>query len=187
MTARLRALEGQITDLEATAKRSRDRDVERQNLANQRAAEESPELEERRSELAKQLGLDEIPLDAELVDAARALDQLRRTREEESGAGRRVSRIEEAIRTKLSELGSFLADHGEIAPTDAASARAGIRKLANRDQALRTARAKQRAPDRRSARSTTTSLESKAPSPASTSRLRSSRGIAWASRSSSSG
>jgi energy-coupling factor transporter ATP-binding protein EcfA2 len=143
VTARLRALEGQITDLEATAKRSRDRDVERQNLANQRAAEESPELEERRSELAKQLGLDEIPLDAELVDAARALDQLRRTREEESGAGRRVSQIEEAIRTKLSELGSFLAGHGEIAPTDAASARAGIRKLANRDQALRAARAKQ--------------------------------------------
>jgi DNA repair exonuclease SbcCD ATPase subunit len=143
VTARLRALEGQIADLEATAKRSRDRDVERQNLAYQRAAEESGELEERRSALAKQLGLDEIPPDAELVDAARALDQLRRAREEERGAEQRARQIEKAIRTKLSELGSFLAGHGEIAPTDAASARAGIRKLGNRDQALRTARTRQ--------------------------------------------
>jgi uncharacterized protein YhaN len=141
VTRRLRELESTLAELEATRQRARDRSVERADLENQRKAAEDrqPELEQRRQELASRLGLAEIPADAELVDMARALDQLRRAQEAEAGAEERVKEIAVRHRALLSALSGEIAAHGEAEPTDAASARAGVDRLGSRDNLLRQA------------------------------------------------
>jgi DNA repair exonuclease SbcCD ATPase subunit len=139
---RLRSLEGELAALEAAAQRARDREVERADLENQRSAleERQAALERQRRELASRLGLEEIPANAELVDTARALDQLRRAREAEVGAEARARQIAEEYHTLLSQISEWLTTYGENEPTDAASARAGVGDLADRDHALRSAR-----------------------------------------------
>jgi len=139
---RLRELEGVLAELDAARQRARDRGVERAELENKRktAQGRQPELEQRRRELASRLGLDDIPPDAELVDMARALDQLRRARTAEASAAERVRDLAERHRARLSELSSEIVARGEAEPTDAASVRAGVDRLRDRDTSLHSAR-----------------------------------------------
>jgi exonuclease SbcC len=143
---RLRQLEPALAELEAAWQRARDRGVERADLENkQKAAQErQPALEQQRRELASRLALDEIPENAELVDMARALDQLRQARAAEAAAGERVRHIGEEHRARLSELSAEIVARGEAEPTDAASARTGVGRLKDRDDRLRSARTQER-------------------------------------------
>lgn len=145
VTERLRVLEAELAELEAGWQRARDRGVERAELENQRkvAAERQAELERRRRELASRLGLDDIPPNAELVDMARALDQLRRARADEARAAERVRDIAGRHRAIFSELSSEIAARGEAESTDLASLRAGLDRLRERDAQLREARTRE--------------------------------------------
>jgi energy-coupling factor transporter ATP-binding protein EcfA2 len=142
---RLREVESKLAELEAASQRARDRSVERAALESQREAaeEHQTELEQRRQELASRLGLDDVPADAELVDMARALDQLRQARQAESSAGEQVKEIAERHGALLSELSVELTSLGETDPSDAASVRAGVDHLGSRDNLLRSARTRE--------------------------------------------
>ena len=140
---RLREVEGRIGELKAAEQRARDRGVERAELEAEREGvdERRAGLEEERQALASRLRLEQIPADAELVDMARALDQLRQ-------AHVAVSRAEESateLRADYAELSgkitSFLTSYGEATATDAASARAGLDHLAARNHDFRRAKA----------------------------------------------
>lgn len=140
VTECLREIESEAAQLEAASLRARYREADCGDLENRRKAarEQDAALEERRRELAARLGLDEIADAAELVDMARALDQLRRARELERSAAARVEGVESSVREQLADLEAVLGAHGEAAATDAASARASVAQLADRDQALRS-------------------------------------------------
>jgi len=143
---RLRELESELAELEARSLRAYARGVERADLENQQKAaqERQPALEQQRRDLASRLGLDEIPENAEIVDMARALDQLRQARVAEASAGERVRDIGERHGARLSELSAGIVARGEAEPTDAASARAGVGRLKDRDDLLRSARTQER-------------------------------------------
>ena len=87
--ARLRNLEAEVVSIESRLQRARDRDGDRQSLSTQltQLDEAEASLHERRQYLLKSLKLDSLRPDAELVDFARALDQLRATRIKYEGAG----------------------------------------------------------------------------------------------------
>ena len=90
--ARLRNLEAEVVSIASRLQRARDRDGDRQSLNSQSAqlAEAEASLDEQRKHLLESLNLDSIRPDAELVDFARALDQLRATRiKSEGSAGSR--------------------------------------------------------------------------------------------------
>ena len=142
VTPRLREMESELAKLEASSMRARDREVERGTVESGREAAERrlPEIEKKRRELAAHLGLAAIPADAELVDTVRALDGLRQARGTERDAAARVEKIEKRHGVLLSELAAALTLRGEAEPMSVASARAGVTSLANRDQALRSAR-----------------------------------------------
>lgn len=145
VTQRLREMESALAELEAASMRARDRGVERADLENQRRDVEKQQsiLEGRRQDLAARLGLLDIPPTAELVNMARALDQLRRTRVAERDAAARVEAIQEDHRSILLAIAGALTAHGEAEPSDAASARAGTDNLSRRSQDLREAQREQ--------------------------------------------
>ena len=106
-------------DIAAALSRARDRDVERQDLENKLAgmSEERTSLEARRQELTDSLKLDVPLFDAELVDLARALDQLRSARGKDESAAGKVDRLNERHAKLLTDLADILDRHGE-APSD---------------------------------------------------------------------
>ncbi len=139
--ARLRELDGAAAELSANEVRARDRDVDRLNLQNAREglAEEAARLEPQRRSLGDSLGLEVGRADVELVDLARALDQLRQSRGKEGKAADQCAACEAKYDQRLSDAGDFLEGHGESRPGDGAMALAGLGQLETRDAQLRTA------------------------------------------------
>ena len=136
--ARLRNLEAEIVSIESRLQRARDRDGDRQSLNSQLAqlAEAEPSLDEQRKSLLESLNLDSLRPDAELVDFARALDQLRATRIKSEGAAGRVDKLEATHSRLLSTLAEVLQKHGEPLPKDAAKAKAYLANLSDRNARL---------------------------------------------------
>ena len=136
--SRLQSLEAETAGIEAALSRARDRDVERQTLENELAgmSDERTSLEARTRELTDSLKLDAPLFDAELVDLARALDQLRSARIKDESAAGKVDRLHERHAKLLTDLADILDRHGEARPTDAATAMARLNKLAGRNMRL---------------------------------------------------
>ena len=136
--ARLRGLEGEVAAIESRFQRARDRDVERQNLNSdlEGFAEAGAALDERRTELGESLGLDLTVPDAELVDLARALDELRSARIKCEAAKGRVDALEERCELLRIGLAGVLEPYGEPRPKNAAEAKASVGSLADRNTRL---------------------------------------------------
>ena len=139
--ARLRTLETDVADAEARARMTAYRAADRQHLISDLDAVtgKTAVLDERREELFAPLGLAGIPHDAELVDTARALDQLRVARNAQAWAAGQVEELEETFSKRLVELADILGEHGEPEPRDAARARAYVGRLNDRNTELATA------------------------------------------------
>jgi hypothetical protein len=136
--SRLRILEGEISTLDSRLQRARDRDVERQTLESELAglAEAEAALGARRQKLTDGLKLNEIPPDAELVDFARSLDQLRSARIKDESAAGKVDHLEARHANLLSDLATVLKRHNEPQPEDAKTAGAYLNSLADRNARL---------------------------------------------------
>ena len=121
--------------------RARDRDVERRRLEQklEGLAEQERDLEVRRQKLKAALHLESLPSDAELVDFARALDQLRQARAEHQASTSEVLRKKSRHADLLTQLGDVLERHGEPRPAGAAEAKARVNNLADRNSELETA------------------------------------------------
>ncbi len=139
--ARLRQLERDAAAAESSLQRARDRDVERQTLENELEvlSEQGAVIEARREELQGRLGVDSLPRDAELVDFARALDQLRQARAGDEAAAGKVEGLEQKHQALLEELAAVLEKHGEPVPGDAATAAARLHNLVDRNARLEKA------------------------------------------------
>ena len=137
----LRRLESQTAKLEASRQRSRDRDVERKLLENRRDAltEDNNRLKTRRQDLQASLGLEKLLSDAQLVDLAQALDQLRLARGEYEAARSKVESIENSHASRLAALAEYLEQHGEPPPGAASEAKARLDSLADRNARLENA------------------------------------------------
>ena len=136
--ARLRSLEAETASIESRLQRARDRDGDRQSLNSQldQLDESKASLDEQRDSLFKSLKLDSPRPDAELVDFARAVDQLRATRIKYEGAAGRVDECEAKHLRLLSELADVLQRHGEPLPKDATTAKAYLAALSDRNARL---------------------------------------------------
>ncbi len=145
--SRLRSLEGETGDALASLQRGRDRAVERQALESELEGLEEPRraLDARRQELQGRLGLDALPRDAELVDFVRALDQLRIARGDDEAAAGKVGGLEGRQAALLEELAGVLEHYGEARPASAATARARLNSLADRNALLLQALSDERA------------------------------------------
>lgn len=142
----LRDLDRQVADLMARQMRARDRDGERVKLQNtlEGLDEEKAEIDCERQALKDSLKLAEVKPDAELVDLARALDQLRQRRNEEQGVAGEVDDLQARYEEMLSTLADALASHEEAHPVDASSALAAIDQLGARDAQWRAAQTEER-------------------------------------------
>ena len=136
--ARLRNLEAEVVSIASRLQRARDRDGDRQSLNSQSAqlAEAEASLDEQRKHLLESLNLDSIRPDAELVDFARALDQLRATRIKSEGSAGRVDELEATHSRLLSALAEVLQKHDEPLPKDATTAKAYLANLSDRNARL---------------------------------------------------
>lgn len=136
--SRLRSLDSEFATIASRMQRARDRDVDRQNLNNELGglSEAEAALNARRQKLADSLTLDVIPPDAELVDFARAVDQLRAARIKDESASGKGDDLEARYTKLLSDLASVLERHGEPQPEDAQTAVAYLNSLADRNSRL---------------------------------------------------
>ena len=136
--SRLRGLERENAILESSLQRARDRGVERQALENELEGLSEPRaaLDARRQELKGRLGLDTLPPDAELVDFARALDQVRLARGRDEAAAGKVEGLEQKYAALLADVAGILEQHGEPRPGDAATSGARLNNLVNRNSRL---------------------------------------------------
>ena len=136
--SRLSNLEAEVASIDSRLQRVRYRDADRQNLKSQLkgVVEKEPSLDERRKNLLESLKLDPIPPDAELVDFAHALNQLRAARIKYEGAAGRVAELEAIHAQLLSHLADVLQRHGEPMPEDAATAKAYLGNLSDRNAQL---------------------------------------------------
>ena len=136
--SRLRGLGREIAAVDARRQRARDRDVDRQTLISdlEGLATEEATLNEWRETLRKSLNLEALLPDAELVDAARALDQLRSAQRSFEGAKGRHEELEAVCTRLCSSIAGFLEECGEKRPEDAASAREYLGSLADRNARL---------------------------------------------------
>jgi exonuclease SbcC len=137
----LRDLESKAANLDAQIKRERDRDVDRRSLKNKLEilVDAQPGLDDRRQELQASLNLDEIPPDAELIDFALSLDQLRLARSKDNGAKGKVNELEKRHAELLSFMAGMLVSHGEVRPTDATTTMALLNQLTDRDAKFKKA------------------------------------------------
>jgi exonuclease SbcC len=151
VTARLREFE---RDMAASVAASgqiayRDADRTRLDVEREKVVKGIDELDRRRATLARELELDAIPPDAELVDMARAVDQLRIALQDAKDAAGEIDEIERQQTKLLDKLSPILAKYGVDAPTDSATAKAAVDALVARNQDLLKAKAaKQNADDR---------------------------------------
>jgi exonuclease SbcC len=143
VTERLRQLEDELAKYDSSEKRARDRSVERLQLEESLNGFEPrrTDLASRRSDLAARLGLENLRPDAEIVGLARALDALRTTQREAQSVSAKVDELEARRREALKSFASHLIGLGEVEPSDAASARAGMHSLEGRARDLHSASA----------------------------------------------
>ena len=143
---RLRSLESGASELEASVVRARDRDVERKSLEAELDGlrKREPPLDARRKELRAILGLEDLPPDADLVDFARALDQLRLACGEYEAVTGKVQHLEFSQDDQLTKVAEILEHHGEPRPAGAAAVKARLNNLANRNSRLEQALADER-------------------------------------------
>ena len=136
--SRLSNLEVEVASIDSRLQRARDRNVDRQRLKSQLdgVVEKETSLNEERKNLQESLKLYSIPPDAELVDFARALDQLRETRIKYEGASGRVDTLETTHAQLLSYLTDVLQRHGEPIPEDATTAKIHLGNLSDRNSQL---------------------------------------------------
>ena len=136
--SRLRGLERENAILESSLQRARDRGVERQALENELEGLSEPRaaLDARREELKGRLDLDALPPDAELVDFARALDQVRLARGRDEAVAGKVEGLEQKYAALLADVAGILEQHGEPRPEDAATAGARLNNLLDRNSRL---------------------------------------------------
>ena len=132
---RLHSLEGEIATRDSQIQRALYRNVERQSLESELDGLAEPEaaLDAKRQMLTDSLKLDAIPQDAELVDFAHALHQLRTARIKDENAVGRVDQLEASHVSLLSDLATVLQRHGEPRPEDAKTAGAYLNGLADRN------------------------------------------------------
>jgi len=128
--ARLQSLEIRAAKLETSAQRAIEQKILQEEL--ERLREKEPDLDSRRRKLGDDLGLKNLPPDAELVDFARALDQLRLVCGEHAAASGKLQRLEDCHTSLLAEAADFLEHHGEQRPADASAAKARLNELADR-------------------------------------------------------
>ena len=138
--------ESNRTDLEASLKRSRDRGVEKKALQNHLdlLTEKQGALDIRRRKLQAALDLEYLPPDAELVDFAWALDQLRLARGDFEATNGMVQRHENRHDAHLTKLANILDHHDEPRPVDATAAKARLNRLADRNTRLEKALAEEK-------------------------------------------
>lgn len=136
--SRLRNLEVEVASIDSRSQRARDRGVEREYLKNQLNGLDEAEtsLDERRKKLLESLKLNALPPDAELVDFARALDQLRATHIKHEGASGKVDNLENRHAQLLSCLADVLQRHGEPMPEDATKTKVYLVSLSGRNDQL---------------------------------------------------
>ena len=136
--ARLRTLEGDVAGIEAHAEMAKYRAADRQRLRSELSAlaEKEPSLDDQRRRLLEQLGLDAMRPDVELVDIARALDELRIVRTKYESALGRVEEFEDRHSGLLAKLADFLQGHGERNPEDASTAKVYLDHLTRRTAQL---------------------------------------------------
>ncbi len=139
--SRLSSIEHVAADIMTAVEKAHDHRLERQRLEKdlESLSESAAELETHRQAIKARLGLDELPPDAELVDFARALDQLRLAHRDDEAAGGKLEALEERHAALLSNLAGILVEHGEPEPEDAATARARLHHLADRSSRLEQA------------------------------------------------
>ena len=141
VAAALRSLEHDTAKLEASLQRERDRGVERKSLENEfdGFAEQQELLDTQREELRVMVGLELPEPDAELVDFARALDELRSARAEYDATLASVQRLENNHNTRLEKLADALGKYGESRPESTAAAKARLNDLSDRNSLLEKA------------------------------------------------
>ncbi len=134
----LRSLESSTARLEASLKRSRDRNVEITTLRNQLEdlVEQASVLDARRQELTAKLGMQELPPDAELVNFTWALDQLRQACGEYEAVTGKLQHLESNYYDRLAKLADVLENRGEPRPDSAAGIKARLNNLALRNSRL---------------------------------------------------
>ena len=144
--ARLRTLEEEEATARALAEMAKYRAADRQNLKSRlrAGAGKAAALAERRERLRAALGLAEMRGDAELVDTALALDQLRVARLARARAAGEVESLEGTCSEVLAELAGILVEHGEPEPVDAAGAKAYLGHLNDRNAELAAALASEK-------------------------------------------
>ena len=137
----LRKFESEFTRLDAAEQRARDRQVEAAPLESQLASvlRDKEGIENRRTELARRLELKTIPLDAELIDIVRAVDELRKAQMAERECAERVASLQKRYSRDFEKLSQELLAKGTEKPEDAPSVRAAVDTLRVWDQQLRRA------------------------------------------------
>ena len=137
----LRDLDHRIGDLEARQMRARDREIERVKLQNDLTGLDGDQarIDSHRKKLIDDLKLDEIKPDAELVDLAHALHNLRQAGAEERALKGKRDDYQTRHDGLLADLAEILAIHGQDRPPEAAGALAGIAQLDARNTKLRDA------------------------------------------------
>ena len=139
---RLRELEDKVAELadaEQVGRKRRELESELERLKKQ-----ARKLEAERREHAVTLGLDEIRSDADLVDFARALDELRQACADHAAEAGRADELKLRYSKRLGALAELVVQYGEPQPDDAAAARARLNKLDARNRQLRQALADER-------------------------------------------
>ncbi|MCY4462756.1 MAG: AAA family ATPase [Albidovulum sp.] len=136
--ARLRVLEAEVASVESRLQRARYRDSDRQVLKSRQAdmSQAESSLNDQRESLLQSLHIEDAPMDADLVDLARALDQLRATRIKFEGAKGRVEQLDSKYSSLLAKLAEILERHGEPRPENAAEANACLSNLEYRNSLL---------------------------------------------------
>ena len=139
--ARLHELEDEAARLDGNEKRARDRLVERGQLEENLNGLESrgAERARRRAALSASLGLESLRPDVELVDLAQGLIALRDSMASARAAESTANELGQSRNELLESLRDWLVTLGEGAPSDAASSRAAVHSLEERDRVLRGA------------------------------------------------
>ena len=142
----LRNLERNVATLEASLQRQRVQGEQRWALESELKglADQQDSLNAQRRELQAALGLEALRPDAELVDFARALDELRSARAEYRATAGSVQRHEKNYNDRLGQLTHVLQQYGEPGPDGTAAAKARLNNLADRNARLETALASER-------------------------------------------
>ncbi|MDE0081166.1 MAG: hypothetical protein OXT72_00770 [Gammaproteobacteria bacterium] len=136
--ARLRTLESEVARADAAAQRAEYAAADRQHLKTDLDAfsKRDAEIDRRRAGFVEDLDLGSMHGDAELVDAAVALDRLRKARIAHGGAAAEVTELEAAHAGLLAGLAGVLRAHGQAEPEDAAAAKAHLGVLSGRSAKL---------------------------------------------------